>query len=182
MKLLNLIKRIRSLFMSNEDYLRGMGVKIGKGCSISSREFPTEGYLVEVGDYVRIAQHVSIYTHGTIVPLRILKNDPDVDQFGKVKIGDYSFIGAYAMIMPGVTIGRACIVAGGAVVTKSVPDGWMVAGNPAKFIGYTDDYYNKIKEKYDMKSKRMSDDEKKTFLLSQPEEKFVRKCLMKLPN
>ena len=63
------------------------------------------------------------------------------------------------MIMPGVTIGERCIVAGGAVVTKSVPDGCMVAGNPAKFIGYTEDFYKNLKEKNDLGCKNMSHEE-----------------------
>ena len=45
-----------------------------------------------------------------------------------------------------MTIGKCCIVGGGSVVTKSIPDGCVVDGNPAKFLGHTDDYYHRIKE------------------------------------
>ena len=176
----SIFKLIKSKLQSPEDFAKSIGVKVGKGCSISSKEFPSEGYLVEIGDYVRIAAHASFYTHGAIVALRWLYNDPDLDQFGKIKIGNYSSIGAYAMIMPGVTIGEKCIVAGGAVVTKSVPDGCMVAGNPARIIGKTDEFYHRVKEKYDFGCKRLSEEEKKRFLLSQPEERFIRKKLMKV--
>lgn len=51
------------------------------------------------------------------------------------------------MIMPGVKIGKNCVIVGGSVVTKSIPDGCMVAGNPAKFIGYTDDFYKELKKR-----------------------------------
>ena len=44
------------------------------------------------------------------------------------------FIGAQAIIMPGVRVGDECIVGSGAVVTKDVPPGSIVAGNPAKII------------------------------------------------
>ena len=48
-----------------------------------------------------------------------------------VIIGADVWIGANATILPGVTIGNFCIVAAGAVVTKDVPSGVLVAGNPA---------------------------------------------------
>ena len=51
-----------------------------------------------------------------------------------VVIGDDVWIGANAVILPGVTIGRHVVVAAGAVVTKDVPDYSLVAGVPAKEI------------------------------------------------
>lgn len=49
-------------------------------------------------------------------------------------IGDRCFVAMRAIIMPGVKIGRECIVGAGSVVTKDVPDNCIVAGNPAKII------------------------------------------------
>ena len=49
-------------------------------------------------------------------------------------IGSNCVIGGRAMIMPGVTIGDHVYVGGGSVVTKSVPDHCIVAGNPARII------------------------------------------------
>lgn len=175
-----IIDRIRHRFESPEKYCRRVGVKIGKGCFISSKDFTSEPYLVELGDYVRIAQDVHFYSHGGVFPLRKLYNDPTLDQFGKIKIGSYTSIGARCMIMPGVTIGERCIVGGGSVVTRSVPDGCMVAGNPAKFIGYTEDFYKKIKEKnLDTKTAGLSYEEKKKVLLSLPESAFISKPFIK---
>jgi acetyltransferase-like isoleucine patch superfamily enzyme len=51
-----------------------------------------------------------------------------------VVIADDVWIGANAVILPGVKIGRHVVVAAGAVVTKDVPDNSMVAGVPAKAI------------------------------------------------
>jgi serine acetyltransferase len=79
------------------------------------------------------------------------------------------------MIMPGVKIGERCVIGGGSVVTKSVPDGCMVAGNPAKYIGKTDDFYKRLKEKYDTGTGGMPADEKKRILLSLPDDKFEDK-------
>jgi acetyltransferase-like isoleucine patch superfamily enzyme len=51
-----------------------------------------------------------------------------------VHIGDGCWIGARAMILPGVTLGRRVLVAAGAVVTRDVPDDALVAGNPARVV------------------------------------------------
>lgn len=177
-------KFLRLIYLKNpQKYAETLGVKFGKDCSISSRLFPTEGYLIEIGDCVRVARGASFYTHGGIVALRKYYQDPDLDQFGKIKIGNYSSIGANSIILPGVTIGERCVIAAGAVVTKSVPDGCMVAGNPAKIIGFSDAFYKHIKENNNaFACKRMSYEEKKAYILSQPEEKFIKKGYMQLPQ
>ena len=72
-------------FQSPIDYARGIGVKMGKGCSISTKEFSSEGYLIELGDYVRVAARASFYTHGGVIPLRTLYNDPNPDIFRQDK-------------------------------------------------------------------------------------------------
>ena len=50
-----------------------------------------------------------------------------------------SWIGANAIILPGVTIGKNSVVAAGSIVTKNIPDFKVVAGNPAKIIRHLDD-------------------------------------------
>jgi maltose O-acetyltransferase len=52
-----------------------------------------------------------------------------------VKIGNYVWICARAIILKGVTIGDNAIVGAGALVTKDVPENAIVGGNPAKVIG-----------------------------------------------
>ncbi len=49
-------------------------------------------------------------------------------------IGDDTIIGARAIILPGLTIGKGCSIAPGAVVTRDLADGARVAGNPAKAV------------------------------------------------
>lgn len=181
-RLLRILQLIRGRLYSPEAYARRIGVTIGQGCSIRTKKFSAEPYLIEIGNNVRIAEGTSFYTHGGIRSLRKLYNDPDLDHFGKIKIGDYSYIGAKCMIMPGVTIGERCIVGGGSVVTKSVPDGCMVAGNPAKFIGYTDDFYHRIKESYNTGTGKMTAKEKKAFLLSISDDLFEKKPFIKIPD
>jgi acetyltransferase-like isoleucine patch superfamily enzyme len=52
-----------------------------------------------------------------------------------IVIEDDVFIGARAIILKGVTIGKGCVVGAGAVVAKSVPPYSVVVGNPAKVVG-----------------------------------------------
>jgi len=62
--------------------------------------------------------------------------DPSLQLITKpITIGKNSFIGARAMILPGVSIGDQAIVGAMSVVSKDVPDHHVVAGNPAKKIG-----------------------------------------------
>ena len=107
---------------------------------------------VQIGDYTRIGLHNTI-----IGPVRIGNNvnlaqgitvtalnhnfddtNKRIDEQGvstnAVTIEDDVWIGANAVILPGVTIGNHCVVAAGAVVTKDVPPHSLVAGVPAKVI------------------------------------------------
>ena len=52
----------------------------------------------------------------------------------KVSIGDNVWIGANAIILPGVAIGNNCIIGAGSVVTKSFPSNCIIVGNPAKIL------------------------------------------------
>jgi acetyltransferase-like isoleucine patch superfamily enzyme len=86
---------------------------------------------VRIGSRVLLAAHVVIASraHPTELPRwGITKDAPIV-------IGDDVWIGASAVVLPGVTIGEGAIVAAGAVVTHSVDPFTIVAGVPAKEIG-----------------------------------------------
>jgi maltose O-acetyltransferase len=60
--------------------------------------------------------------------------------FGKpIRIGNGTWVGACATILPGVTIGEGCVIGAGAVVTSDCESGWVYAGVPAKPIRYLDE-------------------------------------------
>ena len=87
---------------------------------------------VEIGNNVGIAYNVSIYTtnHNMQNP-----NKRTGDVIGQpVKINDGAWIGANAVICPGVTIGKGCVIAAGSVVTHSCEDNSIYGGNPARKI------------------------------------------------
>lgn len=89
---------------------------------------------VTIGSHVNIAQGVTV----TALNHNFDKSGIHIDQQGittrPIVIGDDVWIGAGAVILPGVTIGSHCVVAAGAVVTTDVPDGTLVAGIPAKTV------------------------------------------------
>lgn len=68
-----------------------------------------------------------------------------VSKFGRISVGDYTFIGARAMIMPGVKIGHHCVIGACSLVTKDVPDGTVVGGVPASVICTTEQYAEKCR-------------------------------------
>lgn len=65
-----------------------------------------------------------------------------------ISIGNNVFIGVNSVIMPGVIIEENVIIAAGSVVTKSVPAGVIIGGNPAKIIGDFSSYKQKILKSY----------------------------------
>lgn len=131
----------------------------------------SEPYLITIGSHCQLTT-CKIFTHGGGQVVRHI--DPTFDTFGKVVIGDYVYIGAEALIMPGVTIGDHALIAAGSVVTKSVPSGIVVAGNPARPICTIEEFYARNK-KYNVKTKGVPTVEKKRILLRLPESMFIKK-------
>jgi acetyltransferase-like isoleucine patch superfamily enzyme len=60
--------------------------------------------------------------------------------YGSIEVGDNVFLGVNSIILPGKKIGSNSIVGAGSVVTKDVPPGVVVAGNPAKVISTLQEY------------------------------------------
>ena len=89
------------------------------------------GATITIGSNVRIAHFISMKctTHAIDPKSEICIAG---DTLAKdISIGDGTWVGGSATILPGVSVGNRCIIAGGAVVTKDVPDGVLVAGVPA---------------------------------------------------
>ena len=159
--------------ISPERHARLIGVNLGNNCLLyRSMEWPSEPYLITIGNHVQLTRGVAIHTHGGGNVIR--RKIADFDSFGKVVIKDWAYIGAHAQIMPGVTIGEGSIVAAGSVVTKSVPDGMVVGGNPAKILCSVNDYLQR-NLKYNLKTKGKSIKDKKRYLLSLSDDAFIKK-------
>lgn len=127
---------------------------IGNECIIGKDVYID--FSVSIGDRVKIQNGVLIYHGATIEsgvfigPGVLFTNDkkprainPDGtlkgnDDWvvGKIHVSYGASIGAGAVILPDVTIGRFALIAAGAVVTRDVPDHGLVVGNPARLVGY----------------------------------------------
>ena len=83
-----------------------------------------------------IAANVALYSydHG-VAPDRLIRKQ-QLTSKGPIIIGNEAWIGTAAIILCGVTIGEGAVVAAGAVVTRDVPAGAIVAGNPARLVKY----------------------------------------------
>ena len=156
-------------------YAKHIGVEIGENCLIATKKWPSEPYLIKIGNNVQITNEVFIHTRGGANCIR--KEYPDFDVFGKVIIEDWVYIGAYSQIMPGVVIGEGSLIAAGSVVTKSIPPHSVVGGNPAKYICSTKDYFIH-NEKYNLNCKHLNKKAKKEFLLKQADEMFLHKKML----
>lgn len=95
----------------------------------------SHSWLIEIGDDVTLAPRVHIVAHDAST-----KYWTGYTRIGRVTIGSRVFVGAGAIILPGVRIGDDVVVGAGSVVTRNVPSGSVVAGNPARPIGRTDAY------------------------------------------
>ena len=131
-----------------------VGARIGADCVIGRDAFIDEGVIL--GDRVKI-QNAALVYHGVTVedgvfigPNAILTNDrfpraitatgelarADDWTLSPILLRTGSSIGAGAVVVAGTTVGRFATVGAGAVVTKDVPDHALVAGNPARRLGW----------------------------------------------
>jgi acetyltransferase-like isoleucine patch superfamily enzyme len=132
----------------------GGAVRFGLECAISSFDhFSTgEGDIV-VGDHVRFAPNCTIVggTKQVSDRNRLIVDQPEVYPNGVVigddvlvgypngvVIGDDVLVGAASVILPASRIGRGAIIGAGSVVNGDIPEYAIVAGAPAKVIGYRD--------------------------------------------
>ena len=112
------------------------GVQIGDNVKIQNRASVYHGVTLENGVFV--GPHV-IFTNDklprAINPDGSLKADDDWE-LGHIVVKEGASLGAGAIIVTNVTIGRFAMIGAGAVVTKDVPDYGLVYGNPARLVGY----------------------------------------------
>ena len=120
----------------------GKSVRISLDCNI------TDPTLLRIGNNVTLANCTLLGHDGVI---RILNNryNKKLDAVGPIDIRDNCFIGHGAIVMPRITIGPDSIVAAGSVVTKDVPPGMVVGGNPAKVICTTEELVTRMEARSD---------------------------------
>ena len=128
--------------------------RLGRDCIVGRGAYVGPG--VVIGDNVKLQNYALVYEPARlednvfIGPAVVLTNDlypRSVDVYGRLKrpadwdalgvvVREGASLGARAVVVPGRTIGRWAMVAAGAVVTRDVPDFALVAGTPARRIGW----------------------------------------------
>lgn len=124
-------------------------VNVGKMSygSLEVKSFGNKDEELIIGDYVSIAENVLFILGGnhqinsvTNYPLfsKLIGVSPELDSMskGKILIGNEVWIGANAIILSGVSVGKGAIIAAGSVVSKNVEPYSIVGGNPAKLIRF----------------------------------------------
>lgn len=132
-------------FSSTVDFINRDNIVLGDNIFIWHNSILDGTGGLEIEEGCQIGANVGIFTHSSHMSIRLLgkgyANNKSTQKEGyiiqKVKIGKYSFIASGAIILPGVRIGKGCIISANALVTKSVPDYAIVQGNPAEIIGST---------------------------------------------
>jgi acetyltransferase-like isoleucine patch superfamily enzyme len=111
-------------------FISGNNIRIGSNSVVNRNTYLDGRTSLTIGDNVSISPHVYIIS---------LDHDPQSPSFaaiGKpVVIDDYVWIGARAILLPGVHLGKGCIVGAGAVVSRDIPAYSIAVGIPAKVVG-----------------------------------------------
>jgi len=112
----------------------GAGSSLHTGCQLKAYIEP-----ILVGEGVMIAGNVAIYSydHG-MAPGQTIRSQT-ITAKAPVSIQNDAWIGTGAIVLSGITVGEGAVVAAGAIVTRDVPAGAIVAGNPARVIRHRDD-------------------------------------------
>jgi maltose O-acetyltransferase len=117
--------------------LQANGLQLGRGVFVGGGTVldPDFCFLIEIGDDTTLSLEVMVLAHDAST-----RHHLGYSRVAPVRIGSRVFVGARAVILPGVTIGDDAIVGAGSLVRRDVPAGTVVAGNPARPLGRTDDY------------------------------------------
>lgn len=124
------------------------GARIGDNCNICAHVLIENDVVVgnnvtiksgvQLWDGLRVADDVFIGPNVTFTNDLFPRSKVYPETFRQTTIKSGASIGANATILPGLTVAEKAMVGAGAVVTRSVPPNAIVAGNPARIIGYVD--------------------------------------------
>lgn len=157
MRIRQIIKYLRKKIKGNLQVAIEEGLIAEAGVSVMKNvDFGSEPYLIILRKNCRITGDVVFVTHdgGTWAFRNSFPEYSDVIKYGTIEIGENSFIGTRSIILPGVKIGKNCVIGAGSVVNKDIPDYTVVAGVPAKPICSLEEYADKsqrVMSDYDRK-------------------------------
>ena len=136
------------------EILVASGISVGKGTIFYNPETMiidrSRPYLLRIGEYCKITSGVTILTHDySRSVLRRVYGDI-VGEGKKTIIGNNVFVGINSIILMGTHVGNNVIIGAGSVVSGTIPDNVVIAGNPAHIIRSLDEHYE-IKKKQMLK-------------------------------
>lgn len=108
----------------------GVNLHIGPGCFINFGLIALDVAEIRLGEAVQLGPGVQLLT--AVHPLAPAARRAGIEAADPITIGDNAWIGGAAVLLPGVAVGADAVVGAGAVVTRDVPPGAVVAGNPAR--------------------------------------------------
>jgi maltose O-acetyltransferase len=132
-------KRLKSCGKNLEIY-ENNNIKGFKNISIGDDFFMNFGGTLDaqddlvIGNYVTCGYNVKLITVNHIFTRLDLQIQKQGVEHKKISVGNDVWIGADAIVLPGVKIGDGCVIGAGSIVTKDVPDFAVAAGNPARVI------------------------------------------------
>lgn len=137
--IISTLKKIARRFINRDEAflkkLRKQGAKIGKHVQIIDRDKflyePWIAYLIEIEDRVVISAGVRFVNHDSSYA-NVFGDLPI--KYGKIIIGENSYIGVNSIILPGIEIGKNCLIGAGSVVNRNIPPNSLAAGNPVRII------------------------------------------------
>lgn len=162
-----LAKRLTGEVPTDELIRRGM--RLGKdfnrqqGCIID----PTHCFLIDIGDNVTFSIRVTLMAHDAST-----KKSLGYTKIERISVGDNVFVGANTTILPNVSIGNNVVIGANSLVTKSIPDNCVVAGNPARVLCSLEEFkkntirmnHSKVFGSYYRFSKNISDERKEQLI------------------
>lgn len=110
----------------------GRHVHFGKGVYANYSLTLVDDTHIYVGDYTMFGPHVTVATAGHPILPELREKQYQYNM--PVRIGRNCWIGAGAIILPGVTIGDDTVVGAGSVVTRDLPEGVVAVGNPCRVL------------------------------------------------
>lgn len=103
---------------------------------------PSHCWHITIGDHVTLAPRVHILAHDASTKLFL-----GYTRVENTRIGNNVFIGAGAIVLPGVTIGNNVVIGAGSVVSQDIPDDSVAVGNPARVVKALSAFLDKNKQK-----------------------------------
>ena len=108
----------------------GSNVRIGSGSYLNHGAYLMDCAPITIGDNVFVGPNFGAYTAQH--PLLAKERNTGLERALPITIEDDCWLGADVAVMPGVTIGRGCVIGARSLVTKSMPAGYLCMGSPCR--------------------------------------------------